>query len=144
MVSSYRSVKSAASSSDSGPDREVSASDDHVQRYSPGLALRVTWAPRILPAMQHIKGACQSRLAFVQEHFGKEGVQRVLDGLPTADQRMLRMLSPPTGTLSPSVRHWTTGIVRVLGEGKTESLSGWARHGRKESRERPRGLPHQR
>ena len=29
----------------------------------------------------------KSRLAFVQDHSGKEGLQRVLDALPEADQR---------------------------------------------------------
>jgi uncharacterized protein (TIGR02265 family) len=43
--------------------------------------------------MQQIKGAVlKSRLAFVEQHSGKEGVQRVLASLPAADQRTLRML----------------------------------------------------
>ena len=38
--------------------------------------------------MQQIKGAVlKSRLAFVQENFGKEGLQRVLAGLPRADRK---------------------------------------------------------
>jgi hypothetical protein len=43
--------------------------------------------------MQQIKGAVlKSRLAFVEQHSGKDGVERVLKSLPAADQRTLRML----------------------------------------------------
>jgi hypothetical protein len=43
--------------------------------------------------MQQIKGAIlKSRLAFVEQHAGKEGVERVLQSLPSADQRTLRMV----------------------------------------------------
>jgi uncharacterized protein (TIGR02265 family) len=43
--------------------------------------------------MQQIKGAVlKSRLAFVERHSGKEGVQRVLESLPAADQRTLRLV----------------------------------------------------
>jgi hypothetical protein len=71
--------------------------------------------------MQQIKGAVlKSRLAFVQEHFGKEGVQRVLDGLPTADQRTLRMLFTSNWYPFALGKALDDGIVRVLGEGKTE------------------------
>jgi hypothetical protein len=43
--------------------------------------------------MQQIKGAVlKSRLAFVEQHSGKEGLQRVLATLPDVDQRTLRML----------------------------------------------------
>src|SRR5919107_4138848 len=43
--------------------------------------------------MQQIKGAVlKSRLAFVEQHSGKDGVERVLKSLPAADQRTLRMV----------------------------------------------------
>jgi hypothetical protein len=43
--------------------------------------------------MQQIKGAVlKSRLAFVEQHAGKEGVEQVLQSLPPADQRTLKMV----------------------------------------------------
>ena len=43
--------------------------------------------------MQQIKGAVlKSRLAFVEQHSGKEGLDRVLASLPPADQRSLRLV----------------------------------------------------
>jgi hypothetical protein len=43
--------------------------------------------------MQQIKGAVlKSRLAFVQDHSGKEGLDRVLAALPDTDQRTLKLL----------------------------------------------------
>ena len=43
--------------------------------------------------MQQIKGAIlKSRLAFVEQHAGKEGVEQVLQSLPHADQRTLKMV----------------------------------------------------
>ena len=71
--------------------------------------------------MQQIKGAVlKSRLAFVQEHFGKEGVNRVLEELPTADQRTLRMLFTSNWYPFALGKALDDGIVRVLGGGKTE------------------------
>jgi uncharacterized protein (TIGR02265 family) len=75
----------------------------------------------ILPAMQQIKGAVlKSRLAFVEEHFGKEGVQRVLEALPSADQRSLRMLFTSNWYPFALGKMLDDAIVRVLGGGKTE------------------------
>ena len=43
--------------------------------------------------MQQIKGAVlKSRLAFVEEIAGKDGVARVLATLPPADQRILKLV----------------------------------------------------
>ena len=43
--------------------------------------------------MQQIKGAVlKSRLAFVEQHAGKEGVNRVLQSMPPADQRTLKLV----------------------------------------------------
>lgn len=43
--------------------------------------------------MQQIKGAVlKSRLAFVEQHAGKEGVDQVLQSMPQADQRTLKMI----------------------------------------------------
>jgi uncharacterized protein (TIGR02265 family) len=71
--------------------------------------------------MQQIKGAVlKSRLAFVEEHFGKQGVQRVLEGLPAADQRTLRMLFTSNWYPFTLGKALDDGIVRVLGDGRTE------------------------
>ncbi len=65
--------------------------------------------------MQQIKGAVlKSRLAFVEEHAGKEGVQRVLEALPAADQRTLRMLFTSNWYPFALGRALDEAIVRVL------------------------------
>ncbi len=71
--------------------------------------------------MQQIKGAVlKSRLAFVEEHGGKEGVQRVLAALPAADQRTLRMLFTSNWYPFALGKALDDAIVRVLGGGRTE------------------------
>ena len=71
--------------------------------------------------MQQIKGAIlKSRLAFVEDHFGKEGVRRVLAGLPQDDQRTLRMLFTSNWYPFELGKALDDAIVRVLGEGKLE------------------------
>lgn len=71
--------------------------------------------------MQQIKGAVlKSRLAFVEEHAGKEGVQRVLATLPAADQRTLRMLFTSNWYPFELGKALDDAIVRVLGGGRTE------------------------
>jgi hypothetical protein len=71
--------------------------------------------------VQQIKGAIlKSRLAFVEEHFGKEGVRRVLAGLPQDDQRTLRMLFTSNWYPFELGKALDDAIVRVLGEGKLE------------------------
>ena len=71
--------------------------------------------------MQQIKGAVlKSRLAFVEEVAGKEGVQRVLGVLPAADQRTLRMLFTSNWYPFGLGKALDDAIVRVLGGGRTE------------------------
>ncbi|HEY7636956.1 MAG TPA: hypothetical protein VH763_15510 [Gemmatimonadales bacterium] len=71
--------------------------------------------------MQQIKGAIlKSRLAFVEQHSGKEGVGRVLAGLPQNDQRILRMLFTSNWYPFELGKTLDDAIVRVLGEGKLE------------------------
>jgi uncharacterized protein (TIGR02265 family) len=71
--------------------------------------------------VQQIKGAVlKSRLAFVEEHAGKDGVQRVLEALPAADQRTLRMLFTSNWYPFALGKALDDAIVRVLGAGRTE------------------------
>lgn len=71
--------------------------------------------------MQQIKGAVlKSRLAFVEDHFGKDGVQRVLQGLAPDDQRPLRMLFTSNWYPFELARRLDDAIVRVLGGGRPE------------------------
>jgi uncharacterized protein (TIGR02265 family) len=71
--------------------------------------------------MQQIKGAVlKSRIAFVEEHFGKEGVQRVLQSLTPDDQRPLRMLFTSNWYPFELGRRLDDAIAKVLGGGKAE------------------------
>ena len=71
--------------------------------------------------MQQIKGAVlKSRLAFVEEHGGKEAVGRVLDTLPPTDQRTLRMLFTSNWYPFALGEALDDAIVRVLGGGRAE------------------------
>ncbi|HET8624989.1 MAG TPA: TIGR02265 family protein [Gemmatimonadales bacterium] len=71
--------------------------------------------------MQQIKGAVlKSRLAFVEEHFGKDGVQRVLQSLAPDDQRPLRMLFTSNWYPFELGRRLDDAIVRVLGNSRPE------------------------
>lgn len=71
--------------------------------------------------MQQIKGAVlKSRIAFVEEHFGKEGVQRVLQSLAPDDQRPLRMLFTSNWYPFELGRRLDDAIAKVLGGGKAE------------------------
>ena len=71
--------------------------------------------------LQQIKGAVlKSRLAFVEEHFGKDGVQRVLQSLGPDDQRPLRMLFTSNWYPFELGRRLDDAIVRVLGNGRPE------------------------
>lgn len=71
--------------------------------------------------MQQIKGAVlKSRMAFVEKHFGKEAVRRVLESLPPGDQRILRMIFTSNWypfDLGKALDH---AIVRVLGAGEND------------------------
>ncbi|MGH7526220.1 MAG: hypothetical protein ACREMX_05915, partial [Gemmatimonadales bacterium] len=71
--------------------------------------------------MQQIKGAVlKSRIAFVEAQAGKEGVQRVLAGLSSGEQRTLRMLFTSNWYPFDLGKSLDDAIVRVLGGGKTE------------------------
>ena len=68
--------------------------------------------------MQQVKGAVLvSRMAFVEQHFGKDGVERVLAELEEEDQKALRM--PLTVRWYPFElgRRLDDAIVRALGGG---------------------------
>lgn len=70
--------------------------------------------------MQQIKGAVlKSRLAFVEEIAGKDGVARVLAALPPADQRTLKMIFTSNWYPFPLGRALDEAIVQVLGQGRT-------------------------
>jgi hypothetical protein len=71
--------------------------------------------------VQQIKGAVlKSRIAFVEEHAGKDGVNRVLETLPQADQRTLRMLFTSNWYPFALGRALDEAIVRVIGDGRTD------------------------
>jgi len=71
--------------------------------------------------VQQIKGAVlKSRLAFVQDQFGTEGLQRILASLPDSDQRTLRMLFTSNWYPFDLGKALDDAIVRVLGGGKSE------------------------
>lgn len=71
--------------------------------------------------MQQIKGAVlKSRMAFVQEHSGVDGMHRVLASLPDGDKRTLRMLFTSNWYPFELGKSLDDAIVRVLGGGKTE------------------------
>jgi uncharacterized protein (TIGR02265 family) len=71
--------------------------------------------------MQQIKGAVlKSRLAFVEEHFGKEGLQKLLAAMEPDEQRTLRMLFTANWYPFTLGKRLDDAIVRVLGDGKRE------------------------
>ena len=71
--------------------------------------------------MQQIKGAVlKTRLAFVQDTFGKEGLQRVLAAMADGDQRTLRMLFTSNWYPFDLGKTLDDTIVRVLGGGRPE------------------------
>jgi uncharacterized protein (TIGR02265 family) len=71
--------------------------------------------------MQQIKGAVlKSRLGFVEEHFGKEGLARVLESLPADDQRLLRIVFTSNWYPFDLGKRVDDAIVRVLGGGRTD------------------------
>jgi hypothetical protein len=56
-------------------------------------------------------------MAFVEQHSGKEGVQRVLESLPAADQRTLRMLFTSNWYPFELGKALDEAIVQVVGGG---------------------------
>lgn len=68
--------------------------------------------------MQQVKGAVlKSRLAFVEEQAGREGVERVLEGLDPADQEALRSILTIRWYPFPLGERLDEAIVRVIGGG---------------------------
>ena len=71
--------------------------------------------------MQQIKGAVlKSRIAFVEQYSGKDGVQRVLASLPPGDQRTLRMLFTSNWYPFELGKALDDAIVRVIGAGNND------------------------
>ncbi|HXY29388.1 MAG TPA: TIGR02265 family protein [Gemmatimonadaceae bacterium] len=71
--------------------------------------------------MQQIKGAAlRARLTFVEQHFGKDGVERVLDTLSEADRRTLKLVLPALWFPFDLGRRVDDAIVRVLGAGRPD------------------------
>jgi uncharacterized protein (TIGR02265 family) len=71
--------------------------------------------------MQQIKGAVlKSRLGFVEEHFGKEALRRVLDSLTPDDQRALKLVFTSNWYPFEVGKRLDDAIVRVLGDGRPE------------------------
>jgi uncharacterized protein (TIGR02265 family) len=71
--------------------------------------------------VQQIKGAVlKSRLAYVEEQFGKDGVQRVLAGLPADDQRTLKMLFTSNWYPFALGKALDDAIVRTVGGARTD------------------------
>ena len=71
--------------------------------------------------MQQIKGAVlKSRLAFVQDHAGKDGLERVLAAVPEGDRRTLRMLFTSNWYAFELGKRLDDAIVRVLAGGQPE------------------------
>lgn len=71
--------------------------------------------------MQQIKGAVlKSRLTFVEEHSGADGVTRVVESLPPDDQRALKMIFTSNWYPFELGKRLDEAIVRVVGNGRPE------------------------
>jgi len=71
--------------------------------------------------MQQVKGAVlKSRIAFVEDHFGKDAVQQVLASLPADDQRPLRLLFTSNWYPFELGKRLDDAIVRVVGQGRPD------------------------
>jgi hypothetical protein len=71
--------------------------------------------------MQQIKGAIlKARLGFVEQNWGREGLDRVLASLPDDDQRALRAVLTVKWYPFALGERLDAAIVRVLGDGRTE------------------------
>ncbi len=69
--------------------------------------------------MQQVKGSVlKSRLAFVEQHAGKDGVERVLAALPAADRAALRSLVAIQWCPFELGRRLDDAIVSVIGNGR--------------------------
>src|SRR5690349_3909313 len=75
------------------------------------------------PSMQQIKGTIlKSRLGFVEQHWGREGVERVLAALPPDDQRALRPILTVKWYPFEIGERLDAAIVATLGDGKSEEF----------------------
>lgn len=71
--------------------------------------------------MQQVKGSVlKARLAFVEQHAGKDGVERVLAALPAEDRAALRHLVAIQWCPFDLGRRLDDAIVQVLGHGKSQ------------------------
>lgn len=71
--------------------------------------------------MQQVKGAVlKSRLGFIEEHFGAEGLSRVLASLTGEDQKALGMLLTVKWYPFELGKRLDNAIVQVLGGGRPE------------------------
>lgn len=71
--------------------------------------------------MQQIKGAVlKSRLAFVKQHAGQDGLDRVLNLLPPDDQRLLRVVFTSNWYPFQVGKRLDDAIVQVMGGGRND------------------------
>ena len=71
--------------------------------------------------MQQIKGAIlKTRLRFIEQHWDREGLERVLATLPEEDQQTLRAVLTVKWYPFALGERLDAAIVSVLGEGRTE------------------------
>lgn len=71
--------------------------------------------------MQQIKGTIlKSRLGFVEQHWGREGVERVVGALPDEDQKALRTLLSVKWYPFELGKRLDAAIVQVLANGQHE------------------------
>ena len=71
--------------------------------------------------MQQVKGSVlKSRLAFVEEHAGREGVQRVLDSLPEEDRKALKILLAVQWYPFELGKRLDEAIVKIVGGGRPD------------------------
>jgi uncharacterized protein (TIGR02265 family) len=72
-------------------------------------------------SVQQVKGAVlKSRLLFLEEHFGKEGVSKVLDSLSADDRAVFRLILPVVWYPFALGERLDDAIVRVLANGDTQ------------------------
>ena len=68
--------------------------------------------------VQHMKGAVlKARVAFIEEHFGKDGVQKVIGRLAQADRAMLEVILPIRWYPFDLGERMDAAIVAALGNG---------------------------
>jgi hypothetical protein len=71
--------------------------------------------------VQQVKGSVlKSRLGFIEDHFGKEGVSRVLGSLAEEDQKALGMILTVKWYPFELGKRLDHAIVQVVGEGRPE------------------------